>query len=131
MKIYLAGAFSGWRDSVIEGAPDHEYYDPRKDTDQTAICRFTLGDQEGVESCEMLFCYDEEGHENIGMSWEIGVASANRIPIILCTTKKFIFPIHAGAALRIMTDLDTALFYLNALSETHNELKAAYATLKR
>ena len=47
MKIYLAGAFSGWRDNVIKSLSgcNIEFHDPRTDTEQTSICAFTIGDK--------------------------------------------------------------------------------------
>lgn len=128
-KIYLAGAFTSWRKQILENTK-HDYYNPETDTDQSSICRFTSGDIDGVKLCDMIFVYSEEGSENVGSSMEIGVAVACKIPVILCTNKKFIFPLHAGAALRILNGLDVGIFYLNALYESENEFEAAYKTMK-
>ena len=66
LKIYLGGAFSGWRDDVIDSLPKStvEFHDPRTDTDQSSIHAFTMGDKNGVTSCDAMLAYAQEGREN-------------------------------------------------------------------
>ena len=141
MKIYLAGAFSGWRDGVINSLQDKvvkapyaqchdpvsiEFYDPRNDTDQSSICSFTRDDKEGVEGSDAILCYAQQGHENIGMAWEAGIAVHAKVPLILVADIDFVFPLLAGSALRIFTSMPPTLDYFAEWAQTGDELKAAY-----
>ena len=128
MRIYLAGAFSGWRDDVISALSNYDitFYDPRTDTDQSSIHSFTMGDKNGVVESDAILCYAQQGHENLGMAWEIGIAVQAKVPVILVAETDFIFPLLAGSALRIFTDIRESLNYLGAWASTGNELKAAY-----
>lgn len=128
MKIYLAGAFSGWRDDVIKALKkyDVEFYDPRTDTDQSSIHTFTTEDKNGVTGSDAILCFAQEGHENLGMAWEVGIAVQAKKPIILVAETSFIFPLLAGSALRIFTNMDAAIEYFQVWAKEGNELKAAY-----
>lgn len=129
MKIYLAGAFSGWRDGVISALSGYpiEFYDPRTDTDQSSICSFTGEDRAGVVASDVIFCYAQQGYENVGMAWEVGIALQAKIPIILVAEIDFVFPLLVGSALRVFTAMPPALNYLAEWAETGNEMKAAYS----
>jgi len=128
IKIYLAGAFSGWRDNVIASLSSYpiEFYDPRTDTDQSSICSFTTDDKNGVANSSAILCYAQEGHENVGLAWEAGIAVQAKVPLILVAEVDFIFPLLAGSALRIFTSIPPAMDYFAEWAKTGNELKAAY-----
>jgi hypothetical protein len=132
MKIYLAGAFTGWRDDVIFSlnAYDIEFYDPRKDTDQSSIQAFTGEDKEGVTGSDAVLAFDIQGHENIGMAWEVGIAVQAGVPVILVAEVDFVFPLLAGSALRIFTKMPPALNYFGTWARTGDELQAAYGALQ-
>ena len=128
LKIYLGGAFSGWRDGVISALNgcNITFYDPRTDTDQSSIHTFTTDDKNGVAGSDAILCYAQQGHENLGMAWEAGIAVQAKVPIILVAETDFVFPLLAGSALRIFTDIKPALNYFGEWARTGDELKAAY-----
>lgn len=84
MHVYLAGGMDGdWQDTVMRGAPQHTYFDPRTH-ELTDPLLYTRWDLSRVAQADVVFAYiDDDNPSGIGMSAEIGYAYALGKIIIL------------------------------------------------
>lgn len=87
-KVYLAGGFySDWRQKVMEGAPEHEYYDPEFQGSQTCIAKYTLADLDAIDWSNIVFAYLTSYPKYGGLAVEVGYAYAKEKSILLVTEK--------------------------------------------
>jgi len=118
MKIYLAGGFySDWKQKVVEGAPNHDYYDPELDKEkERAICAYTIADLERIDWCDTLFAYLTDYPKYGGLAVEVGYAYAKGKIIILVTEKDDTDGMIAGLSKWIYLSLNGGIERLNKLS---------------
>jgi nucleoside 2-deoxyribosyltransferase len=117
MKVYLAGGFySDWQDKVKNGAPQHEYFDPRVDADQRYPFKFIQQDLDGIQWCDVLLAYFEKSNPSgLGLALEIAWAVAFGKKVILVDEHERIPEMLAGCSRRIYTSLHSAIWYLQEL----------------
>jgi len=84
MKVYLAGGFTDWRDTVKAQAEGHDYIDPSQHGLEHDASQYTLWDLLMIRSCDLVFCYFTlDNPSGLGLSLECGYAHALGIPIVL------------------------------------------------
>ena len=114
MNVYLAGGFySGWQDRVKQEAPQHDYYDPRVDTDQLRNFNIAQQDFAGVDWSNLVFAYFERDNPSgIGLALEVGFAVARYKRVIIIDNHDRLHGFLATCGERIYTNLDSAIAYL-------------------
>lgn len=136
MKIFLAGPFHAhkehedWRDFVKQSAPNHEYHDPRIDSEQYVSLTYTRDDLlVGVQTADLVFGYNPRGNyyvDAFGLCIELGFAFAKKIPIVYCDENDWIFPMLPPLAKRLFANLDAAVDYLSRLRDSQDEFGTFY-----
>ena len=83
MKIYLAGGLkSGWQGVVKERITNHTFFDPSRDTDQSAAYKWTQTEIEAMKTCNLVLAYYEvDNPSGLGLATEIGWANILNIPV--------------------------------------------------
>lgn len=119
MKIYLAGGLSsGWQDWVKLGAPQHDYYDPRQDTDQRYNFEITLSDLGGVDWADLVFAnFERDKTTGTGLAVEVGYGVAKGKRVIIVDSHDKIHVFMASCCERLYTNLEAAISYLRELEE--------------
>ena len=117
MKVYLAGGlYTNWQDKVKEGAPQHEYFDPRIDADGRYPFMYTGQDLEGVKSSDLVFAYFERTNPSgLGLAKEVAWGVAFGKLIIFVDEHDRISSIVSACAGRTYTKLEPAIEYLRGL----------------
>ena len=87
-KIYLAGAFSDWRDKIIQSLPKFQFADPRNNR-QNAVAKLVEDDMNNACQCPILFGCFPEGHARGTMTYaEIGASKVSGNYIIIVDENK-------------------------------------------
>ena len=110
MKIYLAGGFySNWQDSVKQGAPQHEYFNPETDSPQNAIIDYVPVDLGGIRWCDILFARQDNYPKYGGLAAEMGYAYALGKIIIYVAVREEVEGFLAGLSKYIYTTLEAGI----------------------
>ncbi|MEK7646971.1 MAG: nucleoside 2-deoxyribosyltransferase domain-containing protein [Patescibacteria group bacterium] len=141
IKVYLAGAFVpymtylDWRNYVKERLDhDIDFYDPRKDTNQTSIAHFVYEDLErGVVESDLVF-YFVTGVGDVGAAAECAFGIAKGKFVVLCVNDgvRMVHPFVLGMGKRVFIGLDAGMAYLKNLAKygLKDEYTATYDTMK-
>ena len=123
MKIYLAGGFhGGWQDKVKWFAPQHEYYDPRYDTDQLRNFNIASQDLAGVDWCDLVFVnYEADNPSGVGLGIETGYGIARGKRIIIVDQHDRLHGFLCACGERLYCDIDAAIEYLRELRDEVRE----------
>lgn len=120
MKIYLAGGMkSGWQDTVKERVKQHEYYDPRIDTDQLRNFNIAQQDFAGVDWADMVFAYFEiDNPSGIGLALEVGYAVAGGKRVVIVDEHDRLHGFLACCGERLYASFNEAVKYLDGINTT-------------
>lgn len=110
MNVYLSGGMkTGWQDKMpeIEGVT---YFDPRKDSEQSAAIKFVNDDIKAVKEADVVFCYMEKDNPSgLGAAWECAIAYENEIPIITVWEKDYIDPFFSCCSQFFFSNFDKGI----------------------
>ena len=117
MKIYLAGGFnSDWQERVIKGAPQHDYYNPKTDADQTAAYLWTTQEIEALKESDLMVAFFEKDNPSgLGLAKEMGWATILKIPVIYIDEHDRLNEFLCACSKRIYAKLEPVIEYLRTL----------------
>ena len=119
MKIYLAGGTkTNWQGDVKKLVPNHTYLCPTEleTPHQNASFKWTGVEYTMVKECDLVLAYFEKTNPSgIGMSIEIGWATAFGVPVILVDDHLQLNAMLCACSQRIYSSLTPAIEYLKGV----------------
>jgi len=119
LKVYLGGGKGTWREDFKKALPTLETYDPFTQSNQSALCTFTIEDLKAIDSCDIVV-FHIDYPEVEGSMLEAGYSFAKGKKIYTVWLLKGRLPsMFIGVSYRVFTSLESCLEYL----KTHLEIK--------
>ena len=117
-KIYLAGGWSPWRDSVISLVSNCIWLDPREAQNPLTgknLSNWFEIETEMIRNCDAVFCFiKSDNPSGFGSTFEMGMAYALGKPYILVNEKEEVYQwgMQSKGATKVFENLDDAFHWM-------------------